>query len=200
MEDASRLEVERTVLSLRQACRGQRNWTVTLSHSTVMVLMNLERTVRAAMGTMRWRIKFMILGLVVLFAVRAYTCSQVLLWRKMDPSLVAVDCGALVLGCLLTLRSLFRDVSEVAVFPSKAILENSLTALVAGVYLVSVGFWPNWPPGFEGAQAKTFFLLFALVAVTVVALSDRARMHVRGVLSAVTFSGRSTIIAPSGER
>jgi len=43
------------------------------------------------MGTMRWRIKFTILGLVVLFAVRAYTASQVLLWRDLDPSLVTVE-------------------------------------------------------------------------------------------------------------
>src|SRR5437868_3182960 len=39
--------------------------------SAVLVLMNLERTFRAAAGTMRWRIKFMVLGLAVLFAVRA---------------------------------------------------------------------------------------------------------------------------------
>jgi len=32
----------------------------------IVVLMNLERTYRAAVGTMRWRIKFMILGLVII--------------------------------------------------------------------------------------------------------------------------------------
>ena len=151
--------------------------------SAVMVLMNLERTVRAAMGTMRWRIKFMILGLMVLFAVRAYSCSQVLLWRSMDPSLATVDCGALILGSLLTLRSLFRDASEVAVFPPKDILENSLTALVAGIYLVSVGILARLAASIRSAQAKTFFLLIVLVAVTVVALSERMRMHVRRFLS-----------------
>ena len=107
--------------------------------SVVFVLINLERTFRTAVGTMRWRIKFMILGLAVLFCARAYTSSQALLWRDRDPSLMEINCGALALGCLLMLRSLFRDVSEVAVFPSKAILANSLTALVAGAYLVCVG-------------------------------------------------------------
>ena len=56
----------------------------------VLVLMNLERTYRAAVGTMRWRIKFMILGLGVIFAVRAYVSSQVLLFHAMDLSLEAV--------------------------------------------------------------------------------------------------------------
>ena len=140
--------------------------------SAVMVMMNLERTVRAAMGTMRWRIKFMILGLMVLFVVRAYSCSQVLLWRSMDPSLATVDCGALIMGSLLTLRSIFRDASEVAVFPPKDILENSLTALVAGIYLISVGILARLAASIRSAQAKTFFLLIVLVAVTVVALSE----------------------------
>jgi putative PEP-CTERM system histidine kinase len=151
--------------------------------SAVVVLMNLERTLRAAVGTMRWRIKFMVLGLAVLFAVRAYTSSQALLLRRMDPSLMTVDCGALILGCLLILRSLFRDVWEVAVFPSKAVLENSLTALVAGLYLICVGILSKLAPVIEGFQAKAFFLLLALVAVTVVALSERARMHARRFIS-----------------
>ncbi len=37
------------------------------------------------------------------------------------------------------MRSLFREVSEVAVFPTNAVFENSVTALIAGIYLVIVG-------------------------------------------------------------
>jgi hypothetical protein len=55
--------------------------------SAVLVLMNLERTFRAAVGTMRWRIKFVVLGLVVLFAARVYTSSQALLFHGGDLSL-----------------------------------------------------------------------------------------------------------------
>ena len=68
---------------------------------TILVLMNLERTFRAAVGTMRWRIKFVILGLGVLFTVRAYTSSQALLYRGGDLSLPAVNAGALLLASLL---------------------------------------------------------------------------------------------------
>ena len=61
--------------------------------AAVLVLMNLERTFRASVGTMRWRIKFMILGLGVLFAVRVYTSSQALLWpgRGIDESLLTLE-------------------------------------------------------------------------------------------------------------
>jgi putative PEP-CTERM system histidine kinase len=149
----------------------------------VMVLMNLERTVRAAMGTMRWRIKYMILGLVVLFAARAHSASQTLLVQNLNPSQVLVNGGALVLGCLLITRALFRDNSEVAVFPSKAILENSFTALVAGVYLVTVGILVRLAASIKSVQARTAFLLFLLVMVAVAALSDRVRLYVRRIFS-----------------
>jgi putative PEP-CTERM system histidine kinase len=152
----------------------------------VLVLMNLERTFRAAVGTMRWRIKFMVLGMGVLFAVRVYTSSQTLLLRTLDPSQGLVDCGALLLGCLLMVRSLFRDVSEVAVYPSGAVLENSLTALIAGIYLVSIGVLAKlavWIQGVSSFQTKAFFLLILLAAVTVVALSDRVRLHTRRFIS-----------------
>ncbi len=153
---------------------------------SVAVLMNLERTIRAAVGTMRWRIKFMILALGLLFAVRAYTASQALATRQINPSLAWVDCGALLLACLLMLRSLFRDVSEVAVLPSKAVLGNSVTVLVAGIYLVSLGVYTKlamWIGGARSFQTKAFLLLAGLVGVTIVALSDRVRMHTRRFIS-----------------
>jgi putative PEP-CTERM system histidine kinase len=152
---------------------------------SVAVLMNLERTFQAAVGTMRWRIKFMILALGLLFAVRVYTASQGLATRQIDPSLTWVVCGVLVLACVLMLRSLFRDVSKVAVFPSKAVLRNSLTVVVAGVYLVSLGLYAKlsvWI-GPQSFQARAFVLLAALVAVVVVALSERVRMHTRRFIS-----------------
>src|SRR6185369_924161 len=96
----------------------------------VLVMMNLEATFRAAVGTMRWRIKFMILGLGVLFAVRAYTTTQCLLFRAASPSLQAVNTGALIIASLLLVRWLFRAGHfEVTVYPSPAILHHSLTVL-----------------------------------------------------------------------
>ena len=38
--------------------------------------MNLEQTFRSAVGTMRWRIKFVVLGLAVIFGAHLYVRSQ----------------------------------------------------------------------------------------------------------------------------
>jgi putative PEP-CTERM system histidine kinase len=153
---------------------------------SVAVVMNLERTFQAAVGTMRWRIKFMILALGLLFSVRAYTASQGLATRLINPSLAWVVCGVLLAACLLMLRSLFRDVSKVAVFPSKSVLGNSLTFLVAGIYLVSLGLYAKlavWIGSARSFQARAFLLLAALVVVFVVALSERVRLYSRRFVS-----------------
>jgi putative PEP-CTERM system histidine kinase len=156
--------------------------------SMVVVLMNLERTFRASVGTMRWRIKYMILGLSVVFAVRAYTSSQVLLWagRGMDESLWRADAVGLLFCCALVMRSLLRGPSEVAVYPSAARLQNSLVPLVAGVYLLIVGVFAKFVQWIgEGAsfEAKAFFILIIIIGGTMLGLSDRVQLHVRRFFS-----------------
>jgi putative PEP-CTERM system histidine kinase len=156
--------------------------------AAVLVLMNLERTFRASVGTMRWRIKFMILGLGVLFAVRVYTSSQALLWpgRGIDESLLTMDSIGLLLGCGMILRSLLRKPVEVQVYPPFALLENSLIVLLAGVYLMVVGVFAKfveWIGVDTSFQAKTFIIMVVLVGLTVVWLSDRVRLYARRFVS-----------------
>ena len=155
--------------------------------SAVGVLMNLERTFRASVGTMRWRIKFMILGLGVLFAIRAYTSSQALLFRAVNLSLEVVNSGVLLVACLLILRSLSRAGHfDVTVYPSHAILHNSLTVMLAGTYLAIVGVLAKVVAILGGDASftlKAFFMLLALVGLTVLLLSDRVRLYTKRLVS-----------------
>src|ERR1700722_15721766 len=148
---------------------------------TVLVLINLERTFRASVGTMRWRIKFMVLGLGVLFGVRLYSSSQALLFHTIDLSLQSVNSGALIVACLMILRSLFRTGHfDMDVYPSHSVLRGSLTALLAGIYLVVIGLFAKGVTFGGGDQAfalKAFFVLVALVLLTVLLLSDRVRLQ-----------------------
>ncbi|MGD0410917.1 MAG: XrtA/PEP-CTERM system histidine kinase PrsK [Verrucomicrobiota bacterium] len=165
----------------------------------VVILMQLERTFWASVGTMRWRIKFMVLGLGLLFAVRAYTASQALVLPtqlqirdRMIPvtgptsSAATVNAAALLLGCLLMLRSLFRGSAEVAVYPSHKDLHKSVTLLVAGLYLLIVGVLAKvvqWLRLTGSFQLRAFFILVVLVVVTVLLLSDRVQLHTRRLVS-----------------
>ncbi len=155
--------------------------------SALLVLMNLERTYRAAVGTMRWRIKFMVLGLGVIFAAQAYTTSKIMLFRAIDLWWPSVNSGALVLGGLLIVRSLVREGNfETDVFPSHSVLHNSLTVLVAGVYLLIVGAVARVVTFFGGNASftvKAIVVLAGLVLLTLVLLSDRVRMRTRRFVS-----------------
>ena len=155
--------------------------------SAIFVVMNLEGTFRASIGTMRWRIKFMILGLGVLFAVRAYTSTQMLLFRSVHLPLQELNSGALLLGCLLIVRSLLRTGHfEVNVYPSQSVLQNSLTIVLAGIYLTIVGLLAKlvaFLGGDASFERKAFLVLAALVLLTVLLLSDRVRLHTKRFIS-----------------
>ncbi len=153
----------------------------------ILILTNIERTLRASVGTMRWRIKFMIVGLGVLFAVRVYTSSQALLFFGIDLSLEGVNSGALLVACLLIVRSLLRAGHfDVSVYPSQSVLYNSLTVLLAGIYLFVVAVFAKVVT-FLGGDAtftvKAFVILLALVLLTVLLLSDRVRLLTKRFVS-----------------
>ena len=153
----------------------------------VLVLINLERTFRASVGTMRWRMKFMVLGLGVLFVVRSCISSQVLLFHALDLSWQTVNSGALLVACLLILRSLFRAGHfDMDVYPSHSVLQGSFTALLAGIYLFIIGVFAKVVT-FGGGDAaftlKAFVMLVGLVLLTILLLSDRVRLRTSRFIS-----------------
>ncbi len=155
--------------------------------TTVLVLMNLERTYHAAVGVMLWRIKYMMMGLGLLFAVRLYTRSQSLLYSTFNPALEAFNGGALVLACLLITISLLRaGMFGADIYPSQTVIFRSLTAFVAGLYLVMVGLLANVITRFGGDPAfpiKAFLILVLLVALGSLLASARLRLIARRFVS-----------------
>lgn len=155
--------------------------------SAVLVLMNLERTFRAAVGTTRWRIKYIVLGLGVLFAIRAYTSSQALLYHGGDLSLQMINSGALLIAFLLIVRGLLRTGHfDISIYPSHSLLHHSFTVLLAGIYLLVVGVFAKIVTILGGDAAfpiKAFLVLLLLVLLAVLVLSDRVRLFSRRFIS-----------------
>ncbi|MDB6169011.1 MAG: zraS 6 [Verrucomicrobia bacterium] len=149
--------------------------------SSVLILMNLERTFRASVGTIRWRIKFMLLGVGLLFIARAYTSSQALLFRSVQLPLDSVDAAALLVAVVLAVRSLFRTGTfSPDVYPSQSVIQGSLTVLLAGIYLLVVGVFAKVASYFGGDASfalKAFVVLLALVMLAILLQSDRVRLH-----------------------
>jgi putative PEP-CTERM system histidine kinase len=154
---------------------------------TVLVLMNLERTFRAAVGTMQWRIKFLILGLTVIFGARIYAGSQALVFSGYASSLAGVEGIGLLVGCLLLgvgyVRSGFR---EIDVYPSHAVLQTSITVMLVGGYLFVIGVLAQVVARYGGAtsfQLGAFLVLLAIALLAVLLLSDKLRQRMKRFVS-----------------
>ncbi|MGD0625452.1 MAG: XrtA/PEP-CTERM system histidine kinase PrsK [Thermodesulfobacteriota bacterium] len=153
----------------------------------VLILMNLERTLRTSSGRMRWQIKFMILGIGSLFGVRIYTASQIILFRSLSLDLQVINNGALIVASILIMRALFRArIFNVDFYVSHTFLYNSLVILFVGIYLFAVGILAKLAIYFEGPIALpfgAFFLFLGLLGLVIFLLSDRLRKRLKWFIS-----------------
>ncbi len=149
--------------------------------TAVLILINLEHTYRSALGTVRWRIKFMLMGVGVLFTVRLFTTSQTLLFKSLDPRLDILHAGALILAVLLIMRSVFRtDRFNLDIHPSHSVLQGSVTVILVGIYLVVVGLLAKvvtYLGGDASFALKALVVLVLLVLLGIFLQSDRVRMY-----------------------
>jgi putative PEP-CTERM system histidine kinase len=155
--------------------------------AAVLVLMNLERTFRSAVGTMQWRIKFIVLGLGIVFGARIYTLSQALLFSGAVPPVNDVDTVALLIGCALIVVAFIRSgFGEIDVYPSHAVLRTSLTVLLVGAYLFIVGVLAQVVARTGGSatfQFQAFVVLLGFALLAVLLLSNRIRQNIRCFIS-----------------
>src|SRR5688572_10264722 len=155
--------------------------------SMVLILTNLERTLLTAVGTLRWRIKFAILGLGLEFAVRFYASGQVLTYSTPDTGFAVLNAGALVLTCLLISVSFLRtSLSGAQVYPSLTVLQHSITVLLAGAYLIVIGGLAKLTEMFGGNNIfplSSFVVLVSVVALGLAFVSERTRFLGRRLIS-----------------
>ncbi len=140
--------------------------------ATVLVLMNLEGTLRASSGSVRWQIKFIVLGLGALFGVQLFLYSQVLLYSFIQTTLFPFASGALLLSSALIVVSLKRSrLASFDVYPSERFVYNSLTLLVVGVYLLVVAGLVQAIDAFAGTRRAPLVAFVVLVAIVILALA-----------------------------
>ena len=147
--------------------------------SSVLILMNLEKTFRNAVGHSRWQIKFMIVGLAGMFGVRIYTDSQAVLFHQLNTNFEIVNVIALLLACIMIGRSLLRAGKlELDLYLSHSVIYNSFTVLIVGAYFIAVGIIAKLAYYFKGAgnlPVVAFLVLVAILGLAVLLLSDKLR-------------------------
>jgi len=149
----------------------------------VLILMNLERTLRASIGHMRWQVKYMVLGIGSIFGIRIYTSSQTILFHSLNTGLLVINTGVLIVASALILRSLLRARSlNLDFYLSHSFLYNSLTVFIVGIYLLAVGVLAKLIPTLSGNisfYTQAFFVFLALLGLSIILLSDRLRHKIR---------------------
>jgi len=153
----------------------------------VLVLVNLERTLRASVGVMRWRIKFVVVGLGLLFVMRIHACSQKLLYHGWHSSTEPLQGAALLAALFLITWSAVRSgLGEADVYPSRKVILGSVTFSMVGVYLVLVGALSKGAALWGGGQSlplQAIIVLAGLGLLAVFFVSDRARLWLSLILS-----------------
>jgi putative PEP-CTERM system histidine kinase len=149
----------------------------------VLILMNLERTFRTSAGAIRWRIKFIVLGIGSFFAFRIYSSSQALLYSSIRDSLQLFNVASVwIIGVFMIIGLIRMRMMKADLYFSETFLYRSFTILIVGIYLLSVGFLSEILSYFDighPLSIDALLILLALTGLTIVVLSDEVRMKIR---------------------
>jgi putative PEP-CTERM system histidine kinase len=151
--------------------------------ASVGAVANLERTLRGAAGRIRWQLKFLVVGVGVLLAMRVFTSSQAILFRSVDISWGVFHGASLVVaGAILAIGLARAKLMDWEVFPSQTFLFNSVAVLFVGIYLLVVGFLASSMGRLgvgEEFSIRAFLVLVAMAGLAILLLSDRVRVKTR---------------------
>jgi putative PEP-CTERM system histidine kinase len=155
--------------------------------AAVVILVHLEKTFRSAVGTLRWRIKFVVLGLAILLGTRIFVESQRLLYSDYSPALADVESVALLTACtLIAIAYLRGGLAELDLYPSQAVLHSSLTLLLSGGYLFVVGVLTQIVVHLGGVgsfRTDIFFIFLGTAGIALLLFSDRCRQRLQRFVS-----------------
>jgi putative PEP-CTERM system histidine kinase len=149
---------------------------------SVAVLANLEATLRATVGSKRWRIKYMLIGVGGYCAARIYVSSQALLYSALDPFLGPVTSIAAIMACAMAAVSLARTRETIVrIHVSRSFAYNSAAVFLVGVYLIAVGALAELLRFLGGAITPlvTIAIFLALVLLAAFLLSGQIREGIK---------------------
>ena len=141
-------------------------WSLAVVACAILILMNLEQTLRYSTGRKRWQIKFMIIGAGALFGVRIYNSSLAILFNEVGTAGMALNAAVLLAADALIAVSALRDREmKVDIYLSHTFLYGSLTVFLIGAYFIGVGLLAWLAQRWIGSQSLplTAFLLFAAI-------------------------------------
>ncbi|HSR70105.1 MAG TPA: XrtA/PEP-CTERM system histidine kinase PrsK [Acidobacteriota bacterium] len=153
--------------------------------TSTLVIAALERTLVSTTGHARWRLKFLVLGLVGIFACRIFTASNALFYAQIDTQIEVVNSLVMMLAAVLILVGMRRSGAlELDLYVSHAMLHRSIAILAVGIYLMAVALAVHLASFFDKVpHLDTILILVTLLALLAALLSDRLRLSLRRFVS-----------------
>ncbi|MBI5286288.1 MAG: PEP-CTERM system histidine kinase PrsK [Deltaproteobacteria bacterium] len=145
----------------------------------VLNLIQLENTLRSSSGSKRWRIKYVIFGVGAIFAFFIYLSSQALLFSTLSIETIPVISAIIFISVSIMALFIVRHrLLDVDVFISRYVVYNSLTVLIVGFYLLTVGIITYGIKYFHIPFNYFFTTLFIFISIlTLVILLFTARLR-----------------------
>ena len=163
---------------------------------SVVILANLEQTLRSAEEHVRWEIKFLLLGIASVFATTIYIASQILLYppeRSFLPlQALRVFPVILLCACFLILGSWRRSTGKGRVVVSQGVVYSTITLFSVGAYLVTSSLAARWFTAWLQPEVplEPIFFLVSATALSAVLLGTAFRHRVRRWIRRNVFAGR----------
>jgi putative PEP-CTERM system histidine kinase len=155
--------------------------------ATIGVLYGLEPSLRNSRGSVRWRLKYLTLGLGGIFVVRFYLLSQTLLFHVLDRHNILIGTIALIIGELVVAVGLLRSGAlRTDLTVSRHFVYRSIVVGLCGSYLFLAGAagWLLNALGIpEAALLGTLVVFVAVMGLAALALSESLRWRVKRYIS-----------------
>jgi putative PEP-CTERM system histidine kinase len=155
--------------------------------ATIAVLYGLEPSLRNSYGSLRWRLKYLALGVGGIFVVRFYLLSQVLLFHLLDGNSLLTGTIAVIIGNLIVAVGLLRSGAlRTDLTVSRHFVYHSIVVGLCGLYLFlagTAGWVLNALGNPEGALLGTLVVFVAVMGLAVVALSESLRWRFKRYIS-----------------
>ncbi|MFZ3063829.1 MAG: XrtA/PEP-CTERM system histidine kinase PrsK [Nitrospirota bacterium] len=119
---------------------GGRYFFIYLIIGLIFNIIHLENTLRSSTGSKRWQIKYVILGVGAIIAFFIYLSSQALLFSALNIEFIPLISSVILISVSVIAIFIVRHRQmDVDIFISRYVIYNSMTILIVGAYLLSIG-------------------------------------------------------------
>lgn len=135
---------------------------------SIVGLMLMEQVARNTRHTRHWNLKYLVLGLIILFVYAFLKSADVVLFARPNPTMEALEGVVLVFATpFLIIASARNSRQPMNVNISRRLVLSTSSLLLTGLYLmlISIGGW--WLREFGGNWGELLAVLFILAAVIV---------------------------------